>query len=80
MLHLKSCYSCSEFGSSGILQYTLLPKLNICTDLTFLNNCGLGKEALTCLTALAKVIHANQLTITSSFVVFALMFGGYHCL
>ena len=43
MLHLKVCLQVAEFGDSEILQFTLLPKLNACTDYIFLQNSNLDK-------------------------------------
>jgi hypothetical protein len=80
LLHLKIVSENGDFASSEMLQYTLLPQFNDCTDCSFLQECALVKEATQCLTTLSKFIKANDLDVTSNFTTFALTVGCYECI
>jgi hypothetical protein len=80
LMHLKICSQCKEFGNSDILQYTLFPQINACSDFTFLKNTEYHKEATQCLTTLAKFFKTTFYPITSNFGQFALLFSGYESL
>ena len=80
LMHLKICSQYSEFGNSDLLQYTLLPQINTCSDFTFLKNTPYNREATQCLTTLGKFFKTNQYQITNNFAQFALTFEGYECL
>ena len=38
LMHLKICSKHADFGNSDLLQYTLVPQLNDCSDFDFLKN------------------------------------------
>jgi len=46
LLHLKVCCQYSDFANHEVLQYTLLPQLDECTDFSFLEGLELKSEAL----------------------------------
>jgi len=80
LMHLKMCSIQPQFANSDILQYTLLPHLNACNDISFLKNSPHSAEAALCLDTLNKYFKSDFHQISSNFAQFALYFAGYECL
>ena len=68
LMHLKICSSHPQFANCDILQYTLVPHLNACNDLSFLKNSPYTGQALKCLETLDKYFKSDFYQITSNFV------------
>jgi hypothetical protein len=79
LMHLKICNKHADFANSDLLQYTLVPQLNDCSDFYFLKNTEFQKEAGQVLSNLAKCFNSVFYQLTSNFFKFALLFGGYDC-
>jgi hypothetical protein len=80
LMHFKICSKYPDFANNEILQYTLVPQLNTCSDFDFLKNTTLNVEASNCLSTLAKCFNSVFYPITANFVRFALLFQGYDCI
>jgi hypothetical protein len=61
------CSLHAPFAKSDILQYTLLPHLNACSDFSFLKNSPQSAEAAQCLETLEKYFKSDFHQITSNF-------------
>jgi hypothetical protein len=56
---LKVCKEYDDFCNSEVLEYTLLPQINICEDYAFLENVKLEEQIKKCLNTLSKLIRVK---------------------